>query len=498
MTRKVLLALAACLALLIAVVLFRTLTYGGAVKQVQAVTLLPAPDINVETAAQHLGEAVRFRTITVAPGDPRVGQEQPWLDMQDWMQISFPAFHSVAARETVPGTYTLLYTWAGRDESLNPLLLMAHQDVVPVNMGTESDWTKGPFSGVIEDGIIYGRGTLDDKGSMVGLFTALEALANQGFAPKRTILLLLGHDEEVSGSGAEAGIALLKARGVQPEMALDEGMLIVDPSPLTGKRSAMIGVAEKGYLTLQITVTGNGGHSSTPPRNSAAVGLARALVALDENQMPAHITTPPVSDLFAASAADLGFGTKLALANQWLLGSVVEGEMSKSTAANAMIRTTTAPTMMIGSAKENVLAQRATALINFRVHPRDTVEDVIAHVERVTADIDGVSVKRAEGSGLRGGNASPVSATDNLGYAVLSAVASEVSEGAPVLPALVLAATDSRYASAITDNVYRFVPMIVSTEEISGIHGTDEKISVENLERLTRGYAQIILAMDAN
>lgn len=498
MIKKILLAILASLAVLIAIVLFRTFTYGSSAEAGQTVSLQPAPDIDINAAAQHVSEAIQFRTITVAPGDPRPGQEGPWLEMQDWMQARFPAFHTAATRETVPDTLTLLYTWAGSDPDLKPLLLMAHQDVVPVNIGTEADWTHGPFSGAITDGIIYGRGTLDDKGSMVGLFTALEALARDGFVPKRTILLMLGHNEEVSGSGAEAGIALLKSRGVQPEMALDEGMVIVDPSPLTGKRSAMIAVAEKGYLTLQLTADGDGGHSSTPPRNSAAVRLSRALVALDENQMPSHITKPPVSDLFAASAPDLGFGTKLALANQWLLGGLVEDQLSAVDAANAMIRTTTAPTMMMGSSKENVLAQRATALVNFRVHPRDTVEDVIAHVETVTKDIDGISVKRSEGSGLRGGGASPVSATDNLSFAVLSAVAAEIGEGAPVLPALMLGASDGRYATAITDSVYRFAPIIVSTEDIAGIHGTDEKISVANVGRMARGYALIILALDAN
>ncbi len=498
MIRRVLFGLVGAFAILIGVVLVRTLTYGGSVQNLVEVEVPETPGIDVQRAAERLGQAIRFRTVTVAPGDPRVGQEQPWLDMQAWMQVTYPAFHAAATRETIPGNLTLLYTWQGSDTSLAPILLMAHQDVVPVNMGTGDDWTRGAFSGAVADGYVYGRGALDDKGSMVALFEALEALADDGFQPKRTILLMLGHDEEVSGSGAEAGIALLKARGVSPEMALDEGMLVVDPSPLTGKRSAFIGVAEKGYVTLEITVTAEGGHSSTPPRNSATVRLARALVALDENQMPAHISKPPVSSLFRASAEDMPFLQKMALANTWLFGGMVEGQMAKMPAANAMIRTTTAPTMLVGSAKENVLAQRATALINFRVHPNDSVESVIEHVKGVTHDIEGISVTRTEGTGLRGGNASPVSPTDNLAFGALNAVANDLSDGAPVVPALVIAATDSRYANAITDNVYRFMPAIVSTDDIAGIHGTDEKISVENVGRMARGYAQIILVMDAN
>lgn len=497
MIKRVLLTSGGVLALLAAVVLLRTFTYGGPPANVQAVALVPPPAIDTHRAAEHLGQAIRFLTVTVAPGDPRDGQEGPWLDQQAWMVATYPTFHAVAEKETIPDSYSLLYTWTGSDSTLRPLLLMAHQDVVPINTGTEDDWTHGPFSGVVIDGYVYGRGAMDDKGSMVGLFEALDMLASEGFEPRRTILLMLGHDEEVSGSGAQAGVALLKSRGVEPEMALDEGMMIIDPSPLTAKRTAFIGVAEKGYLTLKITATAEGGHSSTPPRNSATVRLARALVALDENQMPSHLSEPPVSELFAASADDLGFGTRLAFANQWLLGGMIEGQISAITSINAMIRTTTAPTMLTGSAKENVLAQRAVALVNFRVHPRDSAQATINHVKRVTAEIEGITVEQSLGSGIRGGDASPVSPTDNLAYGVLSAVASEISEGAPTVPALVIAATDSRYANAITPNVYRFAPVIVSTDEIAGIHGTDEKISVENVGRLVRGYAQTILALDA-
>ena len=496
MLKKILLGVGGGIVLIVAIVLFRTFTFGSAAATGPAITLQAPPDIDTMQAAEHLGEAIRFRTVTVAPGDPRVGQEGPWLEQQAWMQDTYPDFHAAASRETVPGTLTLIYTWQGSDPSLKPLLLMAHQDVVPVNIGTESDWATGPFSGAVVDGWVYGRGAMDDKGSMVTLFEALDALAKDGFAPKRTILLMLGHDEEVSGSGAQAGIALLKERGVEPEMALDEGMVILDPSPLTGKRAAFIGVAEKGYLTVKITATAEGGHSSTPPRNSATVRLARALIALDENQMPSHASQPPISDLFAASAEDLGFMTKLAVANQWLFGAAIEGQANKDTALNALIRTTTAPTVLVGSAKENVLAQRAVALVNFRVHPQDSVAAVIAHIEELTKDIEGISIERSEDTGIRGGDASPVSPTDNLSFAVLAAVASEIGEGAPAVPALVLAATDSRYAGAITPNVYRFAPAVVSTADVAGIHGTDEKISVENVGRMARGYAMIIKAMD--
>jgi len=260
MVKRVGLGLGAVLLLLIGIILVRTFSYGGAPQGVPEITLPDVPEYDANIAAEHLGEAIRFRTITVASGDPRVGQEGPWLELQAWMEETYPTFHAAATKETIPGGFSLLYTWEGSDPSLDPLLLMAHQDVVPVNIGTEGDWDAPPFSGAIQDGYVYGRGAIDDKGSMVGLFEALDGLAKDGFAPKRTVLLMLGHDEEVSGSGASAGVELLKSRGVSPIMALDEGFMAVENNPLTGGTVAFIGVAEKGYVTFSLTVTAAGGH----------------------------------------------------------------------------------------------------------------------------------------------------------------------------------------------------------------------------------------------
>ncbi len=492
--KKILLGIGALLLVLIVVLLVRTFNYGGQPASVQQVDLPDPPAISADTAAQHLSEAIQFRTITLSGGDPRPGQEGPWLELQAWMEATYPAFHAAAKKETVPGGYTLLYSWEGSDASLDPLLLMAHQDVVPVNIGTEGDWTGAPFAGEIVDGYVYGRGAMDDKGSLVALMEALNALAEDGFQPRRTVLLMLGHDEEVLGSGAESGIALLKSRGVTPVMALDEGFMVIEDNPITGGTLGLIGVAEKGYLTVRITVQAAGGHSSAPPRDSATVRLARALIALDENQMDADLSRAPTSDMMKVISTDMGFTARMAMANQWLFGGLLEGQFAGSPQGNAMIRTTTAPTMLAGSAKENVLAQRATAVVNFRIHPNNTVDDVLAHIGDVTSDIEGVDYAPLE-DGI-GSNASPVSAVDNRAYGVLAAVAKSTGDGAPVAPALVIGATDARYASAITRDVYRFAPSMVGPADLAGFHGTNERLSVENMGRLSRGYAQIVLAMD--
>ncbi|WP_396272867.1 M20 family peptidase [Hyphomonas sp.] len=490
-----------CIGLLLAVaafaglLVFNAMNYGA--EPVGGRVTLPAPPaISAQRGAQNLSRAIQFKTITLASGDPRPGQEGEWLALHAWLEETYPAAHAAMTKELVPETLTLLYTWAGSDLSLKPLLLMAHQDVVPVNIGTEGDWESEPFEGAIINGYIYGRGAIDNKGSLVGLMEAAEALATAGFKPKRTVYFMFGHDEEVSGSGAEAGVALLKSRGVEPEFALDEGFMVVNPSPLSGKPMGFIGIAEKGYLTVDVVAVGTGGHSSTPPRDSAAVRLARAVVALDENQMPSDLSKPPVSGIFEAAGKDMPFVQRLAFANLWLFKGMVDAQLQDVPAGNAMIRTTTAPTMLTGSAKENVLAQRATATVNFRIHPNDTEEDIIAHVKKVTSGIEGIEVKVGN-NGIRGAGASNVSPTDNRAYAVLASVSEATLPGSPVAPGLVLGATDARYAEAITPNVYRFAPAVLTPDELTGFHGTNERTSVENMGRLARGYAQVILAMDS-
>ncbi len=491
--RKFLVAVLGLFGLLVAVLLVRTFSFEQKPTQTDIIDLPEAPQIDSQLAAARLSEAISFQTITYKAGDPQLGQEGPWLTLHAWLEETYPAAHAAMTKEVVPGGYTLLYTWQGSDTSLDPILLMAHQDVVPVTKGTESQWTGAPFAGEIIDGYVYGRGAIDDKSSLVSLMEAAEALAKTGFTPKRTVLFMFGHDEEVSGLGAEAGVALLKSRGLKPAMVLDEGFMVVDDSPLTGKRMGFIGVAEKGYLTLELVATATGGHSSTPPRESATVRLSRAIVALDENQMPSYIGESPTIDLFKAAAPDMPFSRRLVMANMWLFGGVIDKNMAKIQAANAMVRTTTAPTMLSASPKENVLAQRAVATINFRIHPNDTKEGILSHVNTVIKDIPGIEI----GDVLSFNDATPVSPDDNQPYKVLESVAYGVGEGAPVTPALVLGGTDSRYATEISRNVYRFMPGVLSAEDLTGFHGTNERLSVENMGRMSQAYSQIILAMDA-
>jgi carboxypeptidase PM20D1 len=364
---------------------------------------------------------------------------------------------------------------------------MAHQDVVPVSDGTEKDWKHPPFSGAIADGAVWGRGSVDDKGSLIGLFEALEALAGSGFTPKRTILLVSGHDEEAGGSGATAVAAALKARGVKALFTIDECSAIITDNPVTGGPAVLIGIAEKGYGTLEVTAKGAGGHSSMPPRETAVATLARAVVAIDDHPFPLKFSGPGAM-MLEALAPSATLPVRMAVANQWLFSAMLAKQMAATPAGAAMLHTTIAPTMLEGSPKENVLPARAQARINYRIAPTDSSADVMAHTQAALGKIPATLAWNRPPR-----EPSPVSSTASEGWKYVAATAAAVAaKGAPLAPSLVVAGTDSRSMSDVSADVYRFQPIELTMAETKMIHGTNEHMTLANLERTMRYYAQLI------
>jgi carboxypeptidase PM20D1 len=468
-----------------AVVAVRTLTYAPpSAVDLAKVALAPAPAIDVDRAAVHLGEAVRFQTVSHQ--DKADNDMAQWDALHAWLVTTYPNVHRVMTREII-GEHGLLYTWKGSDPSLPPVILMAHQDVVPVSAGTEKDWKHAPFSGDVADGAVWGRGSVDDKGSLIGLFEAAEALAASGFAPKRTILLVSGQDEEAGGSGAVAIAEALKARGVHALFTIDEGSAIVTDNPVTGGAAVLIGIAEKGYATLEVTAAGAGGHSSMPPRETAVATLARAIVAIDEHPFPLRFAGPGAS-MLEALAPSAAWPVRMAVANQWLFSGMLAKQMSATPTGAAMLHTTIAPTMLEGSPKENVLPATALARINYRIAPDGSSADVLAHTK---AALNEIPVTLAWNRPPR--EPSPVSSTASDGWKLVAATAAAVAQkGAPLAPSLVVAGTDSRSMSGVSADVYRFQPIELTMAETKMIHGTNEHMTLINLGRTTRYYAQLI------
>ncbi len=447
------------------------------------INVAAAPVFDAGRAATNLSAAIRFQTISHQ--DPREDDVAQWAALQSWMKTTYPFAHTAMQREMV-ATRSMLFTWKGSDAALQPIILMAHQDVVPVTPGTEGDWKQPPFSGAIADNAVWGRGAIDDKGSLIALFEAVDALAKQGFKPKRTIYIVSGHDEEVGGTGAVAAAALLASRGVKAQFTLDEGGIVALDAPIIEGQAAMIGIAEKGYATLKITANAKGGHSSMPPSETGVVNLATAIVAINANAFPMELKGPGVK-MLEVFAAKKGGMAKMAVANQWLFGSVLKDQMAATPSGAASIHTTIAPTMLSGSPKENVLPQSATALINYRIAPWNSSADIMARAKSASKDLpvslDWVKTPREP---------SKTSSTNSPGWNVIVAALKVNSPQAMPAPYLVVGGTDSRYLQDVSDDVYRLLPFHLSLKDTAMLHGTNEHVSLENINRAINFYARLI------
>lgn len=469
---------------LVILVLIRAVTWKAPSYE-RPVTLAAPVPIDANAAAGRLSQAIRFETVSNQ--DERQNQWDQWAGLQAWMVATYPAAHAAMTRETVAG-HTLVYTWAGSDPALAPIILMAHQDVVTIVPETLGDWRHPPFEGRIVDGVVWGRGSMDDKGSLVGILEAVEALAGRGFKPKRTVYLVFGHDEEAGGTGAAAAAALLAGRGVKPEFVLDEGGVGLTEDPVMGRPIAFIAIAEKAYATLKVEARAPGGHSSAPPGDTAVHVLARAIDRIASDPFPL-LFTGPGADSIRALSGDAPFLQRAIIANDWLFGPLIAAKAGATPDGAALLHTTIAPTMLEGSPKENVLPERATALINYRIHPRDSREAVMARARRA---VKGLPVTLSWMPG--GSDRSPIAATDTQAWYQLAAVA-RASTGAPPIPGLTRGATDGRSMTRLTPNVYRFLPIMLTSGELATMHGVNERISIANLKRSAEFYARLIATM---
>ncbi|MGI9078478.1 MAG: M20 family peptidase [Gemmatimonadaceae bacterium] len=482
--KKVLLGVTLAIATLLGVVLIRTIGMGSV--RMTPTRPLVALQVDRAAASERLGGALRLRTVSVE--DSTLFAADQFAMMHDYLRDAFPLVHARLKREII-GRASLLYEWEGSDTALPPLILMGHMDVVPVEPGSEAQWTHPPFSGAISDGFIWGRGAMDDKSAVLGILEGVELLLGRGVQPGRTVYLAFGDDEEVGGQGAIAMASLLESRGVRPAMVLDEGAVVAQGMmPGVSAPVALVGIAEKGAVSLLLTAELGGGHSSMPPTQTAVGVLSSAIVKLEKHPMPAAITSA-TARMLNAVAPEMPFTQRAVFANLWLFGPLVLRQLATSPASNAMIRTTTAATMFEGSVKENVLPIRARAIVNFRLLPGDDVKKVIAHVRDVVAD-PRVTISVSPRSGAW--NASPVSPTGGPMYEALALSVSEVFPGVVVAPYLVVGATDARHFARMTPNTYRFLPLVVVPADMARLHGTNERISEANYEQMIRFYAGLI------
>jgi carboxypeptidase PM20D1 len=469
---------------LLAILLIRTATFKAAQLQVEPINPLAIDDAAIE----RLSGAVRIRTVSVA--DSPNPDLSALTRFHEFLEKSFPQVHRQLTREVI-NTGSLLFNWPGRDRSARPILLMAHMDVVPVEPGTEPSWMHAPFSGDVGDGFIWGRGTLDDKSGVVAILEAVELLLNQGFRPRRTVVLAFGHDEEIGGQAGAARIAaVLESRSIRLEYVLDEGLAVTRGIvPGLEAPAALIGIAEKGFVSIEVSASASGGHSSMPPPKTAVGIVATAIHRLEDNPMPASLDGPAAL-LFDRLGPEMPFVTKLAMANRWLFGRMIIGKLASSAATNALVRTTSAATLIEGGVKDNVLPARARAVVNFRIKPGDSIDSIFAHVKKTISD-PRVHVGVLDPHGAR--DASSISSTASRGFSNIERTIRQVFPGTLVAPSLVLAATDSRSYEQLADDVYRFLPYLIGPEDTTRIHGTNERIEIESYRNCVRFYARLLI-----
>jgi carboxypeptidase PM20D1 len=475
--KKVLIAIALLIGLS-AVVFYRAQTVFED-RQIRDVAALPELALDEDAIARRLAAAIRIPTISY---DDRSNFDGAAFErLHALLETSFPKVHAAASRDIVGG-YSLVYRIEGHDTGLLPVLFMGHMDVVPVDPATASDWAHGPFSGDIADGVIWGRGAMDDKLTVMALLEAMEMLLARGERPARTVYFAFGHDEEVGGKDGAAAIAARFARdGLRFEFVLDEGGAVTNGMvPGIDAPVAIIGIAEKGYVNLRLTVDAPGGHSSQPPEHTAAGILAEAIVNVE-----AHPFAPDLGAMDANLdylAHFMPLGARVALANRWLFGPLIKRQVLANPSTAAGVRTTTAVTMLEGSTKSNILPTQANAVVNFRILPGDTVASVKAHIqsviddERVTIDVEMAN------------EPSPVSSTETFGFELLHKTIRGTHSDVIVAPYLVQGGTDAKHFVELSDSVYRFMMVNIDRRTIQRIHGVNEQVAVSEYANAVRFY----------
>jgi carboxypeptidase PM20D1 len=491
MIKKILFTLLALVLLLAAAVGINTARKGS--RQLQVEPLAPVA-VDEKAVAARLADAVRLKTIS-SRDDAALNVDQ-FKAFHALLQTQFPKVHAALKREVV-GDLSLLYTWEGADAKAKPIMLLAHQDVVPVAPGTEGDWAVAPFAGEVKDGFVWGRGSWDDKGNLLSQLEAVEMLLASGYKPPRTLYLAFGADEEVGGRRGAAKIAaLLQERGVQLDFVLDEGLLVLEGvMPGIAKPTALIGVAEKGYMSVVLKMSATPGHSSMPPKkgSSAIAMMSAALNRIEDEQLPGGIRGV-AGEMFDTLAPEMGGFSRVALSNLWLFGPVVQKQLEGAGSTNAMLRTTTALTIVNAGNKDNVLPGRAEATVNFRILPGDTKESVLEHMRSKVAQA--APNDKFELYALPGAvDASKVAPTDSAQYKTLNKTVREVFPDALVAPGLMVAGTDSIHYGAISEHIFKFSPIRADSEDLKRFHGTNERLSTKNYLDAIRFYHRLIPQM---
>lgn len=435
----------------------------------------------------------RFQTLLRIPTISRPGGAGVEWDQFDrfisMLSQLYPHVHAKLERERVAG-HSLLFRWAGK-AATEPTVLMAHYDVV---VATEAGWRHPPFAGELsgsgEEQLIWGRGTLDNKGALVAILEAVESQLLAGVVPNQDVYLFFGHDEETDSSGAQAAVELLESRGIRPALVLDEGGAIArDAFPGITAPIAFVGAGEKAPNTLRLIVDQVGGHASTPPEVTATARLARAILRLADRPFPSSLN-PTVIAMLATLGDHASGATGFALRHARALSPVLRRSLSRlGPEVSAMVRTTQAVTMLEAGQAVNALPERATATVNVRVAVDSSVAAAVAHMERAIGD-ETVRIETVTES-----EPVPVSPLGGLAWELIRATAEKTFPGTVVAPYIQTGATDARFFTSIAKGVYRFTPFDMTREERDTLHAKNERMRVQSWLGGVRFYRALVAAL---
>lgn len=461
----------------LAVILIRTLCFKPAA---QPKLLNDEIVFEKEQSISALQQLIRCKTVSYY--DSSLEDDAEFEKLIKLLPKLYPNVFKVCEFKTLPDR-ALLFKWSGKD-SKNPTVLMAHYDVVPVD---EAAWQKPPFDAVIEDGVLWGRGSLDTKVTFNGVLFAANTLINDGYIPENDIYFAFSGGEEVNGNGAVNIVNYFKENGIEPALVVDEGGAVVENVfPGVKAPCAMVGIAEKGMLNLTFSVKSNGGHASSPAPHTPIGILSRACCKVENNPFKMHITKP-AAEMFDTLGRHSSLVFRMIFANLWLFKGVLNMICKKSGGElNALLRTTVAFTQSEGSNAPNVIPPRATMTANLRLNPKDTVDSAVEYIRKTINDD---SVELILGSNM---NPSRVSQTDCAAFSKVASAVANTWKGCIVSPYLMVQCSDSRHWGVISDKVYRFSAMDLTSEERKTIHGHNERIRLETACSAVEFYIRLI------
>lgn len=467
----------AAVAILLTVILIRTLRFKP----------LPQPEISHDkvkfddnSSISALAQLIRCKTVSYY--DSSLEDDAEFEKLISLLPKLYPNVFKVCEFNRLPDR-ALLFKWSGKEKG-EPTVLMAHYDVVPVD---ETAWAKPPFDAVIEDGVLWGRGSLDTKVTFNGVLFAANTLIEQEFIPEKDIYFAFSGGEEVNGNGAVNIVNYFKENGITPSLVVDEGGAVVENVfPGVSKPCAMVGIAEKGMLNLTFSVKSNGGHASSPKPHTPIGILSRACCKVENNPFKMHITKP-AAEMFDTLGRHSNFVFRIIFANMWLFRGVLNLICKKSGGElNALLRTTVAFTQSEGSSAPNVIPPKASMTANLRINPKDTVEGAVEYIRKTINDD---SIELIVGSNMQ---PSRVSQTNCEAWNKVASAVVNTWKGCIVSPYLMVQCSDSRHWGAISDKVYRFSAMDLTKEERASIHGHNEKIRIKTANSAVEFYIRLI------